>query len=112
MPAYRIYRIKENASQHFRWAAHVAGASQAKRKDYDEGALVEAANEYAAWLSLRDSESPLKVGDLLEAEDGRLKICKYVGFDSAQWILPELKTGLESAPAASGPVQSNGELLL
>ncbi len=71
MAAYRIYRMKEQASQQFRWAPHVSGATQIKRKDYDEG----------------------------------LRICKYVGFDAAQWIVPEVKTGLESAPVAAGPPQ-------
>ena len=40
---------------------------------------------------MRDSEEPLAVGDLLETEDGQLRICKYVGFEPAQWVLPEPK---------------------
>jgi hypothetical protein len=32
-----------------------------------------------------------------------------VGFDAAQWIAPEVKTGLESAPAAAGPPQGSCE---
>ena len=103
MAVYRIYRMKDQASQQFRWAPHVSGATQIKRKDYDEGASIEAGNEYAAWQSLRDSGSPLRVGDLLESPGGELRICKYVGFESAQWIAPEVKTGLESAPVAAGP---------
>jgi hypothetical protein len=109
MAVYRIYRMKEQASQQFRWAPHVTGATQIKRKDYDEGASVDAANEYAAWQSLRDDGTPLRVGDVLEVPGGDLRICKYVGFDSAQWILPEVKTGLESAPAAAGPSQGSHE---
>jgi len=109
MAAYRIYRMKDQASQQFRWAPHVAGASQVKRKDFDEGSSVEAANEYAAWLALRDGGEPLRVGDLLESPSGELRICKYVGFDAAQWIVPEIKTGLESAPAAAGPAQGSCE---
>jgi len=109
MAAYRIYRIKEHASQQFRWAPHVSGATQIKPKDYDEGSLIEAANEYAAWQALRDTGEPLRVGDLLEDAAGGLRICKYVGFDAAQWIVPEIKTGLESAPAAAGPAQGSCE---
>ena len=41
--------------------------------------------------SLRDSGDPLAVGDLLETGDGQLRICKYVGFEPAQWVLPEPK---------------------
>ncbi|MEO7649653.1 MAG: hypothetical protein ABIZ80_04245 [Bryobacteraceae bacterium] len=103
MLAYRIYRIKESASQQFRWAPHVSGATQVKRKDYDEGGEVEAGNQYGAWIALRDAGTPLRVGDILEQPDGDLSICKYVGFDVAQWIVPEVKTGLESTPPASGP---------
>lgn len=109
MAAYKIYRMKEQASQQFRWAPHVSGATQVKRKDYEEGDSVEAQNEYAAWQALREAGAPLRVGDLLESADGALSICKYVGFDAAQWIVPELKTGLESTPLAAGPPQNSCE---
>ena len=109
MAAYRIYRMKEQASQQFRWTPHVSGATQIKRKDYDEAASIEASNEYAAWQALREAGTPLRVGDLLESQSGDLRICKYVGFDAAQWIAPEVKTGLESAPAAAGPPQGSCE---
>ena len=111
MAAYRIYRMKDPASQQFRWAPHVSGSTQIKRKDYDEDASIEAGNEYAAWQALRDTSAPLRVGDLLEGPAGELRICKYVGFDAAQWILPEVKTGLESAPVAAGPAQGSCEAL-
>ena len=109
MAAYRMYRMKEQVSQQFRWAPHVSGASQIKRKDYEEAGPIEAANEYAAWQALRDAGTPLRVGDLLESSSDELRICKYVGFDAAQWIAPEVKTGLESAPAAAGPPQGSCE---
>ena len=32
MPNYRIYRMKESPRQHFRWAPHVSGAANVKRK--------------------------------------------------------------------------------
>ena len=104
MLAYRIYRIKESASQQFRWAPHVSGAAEVRRKDYDEGGEVQAGNEYAAWIAMREAGTPLRVGDVLEQPGGELRLCKYVGFDAARWIVPEVKTGLESAPLASGPV--------
>jgi hypothetical protein len=102
MPSFRIYRLKENPSQQFRWAPHVSGATQIKRKDYDEDGAVEAGNEYAAWQVLHPTSQALRVGDLLESESGVLRICKYVGFEEAVWIVPELKTGLESLPPATG----------
>jgi hypothetical protein len=109
MAAYLIYRMKDQASQQFRWAPHVSGATQIKRKDYEQGASIDAGNEYAAWQALRDMGSPLRVGDLLESPSGELRICKYVGFDAAQWIAPEVKTGLESAPVAAGPAPGSCE---
>ena len=93
MPAYRIHRLKENQRQQFRWAPHTSGAAFVKPKDYAEGGGVEAPGAYAAWMSLRDTEQALQVGDLLEAEDGKLYICKYVGFEEARWVLPEVQTG-------------------
>ena len=58
---------------------------------------------------MRDAGTSLRVGDLLEGPGGELRICKYVGFDAAQWIVPDVKTGLESAPAAAGPAQDPHE---
>lgn len=95
--------MKDSPRQQFRFAPHVSGCAGVKPKDYDPKGEIEAANEYEAWRVSRASERPLDVGDLLENEKGELRICKYVGFETAQWILPEVKSGLESAPAASGP---------
>ena len=103
MPQFVIYRLKENPRQQFRWAPHVSGNTPVKRKDYDAGGTMEAENEYALWSILKDGEEALRVGDVLESADGRLSICKYVGFESAEWVLPQIKTGLECEPAASGP---------
>ncbi len=92
--------MKDSPRQQFRWAPHVSGAANVKPKDYEECGSVEAANEYEAWRQLRDTERPLEVGDLLETESGALRICKYVGFEAAQWLLPEPKTAAEAQPAS------------
>jgi hypothetical protein len=34
-----------------------------------------------------------------------LRIVKYVGFEEARWVLPEVKTGLENTPVAAGAVE-------
>ena len=75
--------------QQFRWAPHVSGTATVKPKDYDPDGNVEASNEYAAWRALREAGQPLGVGDLLETDEGQLCICKYVGFEPAQWVQPE-----------------------
>jgi hypothetical protein len=104
MAMYRVYRMKDAPRQQFRWAPHVAGAASVRAKDYEPGGEVQADSEYDAWIRLRASERPLAVGDLLEAEGGALRICKYVGFESASWIVPEAKSAPE-APSAE-PAQT------
>jgi hypothetical protein len=103
MPNYRIHRMKDSPRQQFRFAPHVSGVAHVKPKDYQDSGHVAAANEYEAWRLLRDSERALEIGDMLESESGELRICKYVGFEQAEWIVPEVKSGLESVPPASGP---------
>jgi hypothetical protein len=43
---------------------------------------------------LRESPQGIEVGDLLETDTGELSICKYVGFDAAQWVLPAEPTAI------------------
>jgi hypothetical protein len=99
MPLYRIYRMKDSPRQQFRWAPHVSGSASVKPKDYEQRDQIEAVHEYDAWRQLRESGQALEVGDLLETEEGRLSICKYVGFEPAQWVLPEPKLQAEPEPA-------------
>jgi hypothetical protein len=99
MPLYRIYRMKDSPRQQFRWAPHVSGCASVKPKDYDQQGEIEALHEYDAWKSLRESGEALAVGDLLEADGGRVSICKYVGFEPAQWVLPEPKAPAGATPA-------------
>ena len=91
MPAYRIFRMKEHVRQNFRWQPHTSGAAAVKPRDFEPADTVESANAYSCWLELKDTGSALQVGDLLEAEDATLRIYKYVGFEDAQWVLPEVK---------------------
>jgi hypothetical protein len=98
--------MKDSPRQQFRFAPHVTGVAHVKPKDFQDAGYIEAANEYVAWRMLRESDHALAVGDVLEGESGELRICKYVGFEAAQWIVPEVKSGLESVPPASGPGES------
>ena len=97
MPAYQIHRLKESHRQQFRWAPHTSGVTVAKPRDYEPGAMVEAASPYAVWLALRDTEQPLQVGDLLEIAGAELRIYKYIGFEEARWWTPEPVTTPESS---------------
>ena len=92
MAAFRIYRMKESSRQQFRWTPHTAGSCQVKLKDYEEAGEIEEQGFYAAWSALRDSPRPLAVGDLLERGGEELRICKYIGFEEARWLEPEVKT--------------------
>ena len=102
MPTFQIYRMKEGARQSFRAAPHTAGLASLKPKDYDKGPQADGSSAYAAWADLNRTDAPLDVGDVLEAPDGSLKIYKYVGFEDARWVLPDVKTGMEGLPAAAG----------
>ena len=102
MPLYRIFRMRDSRRQHFRLASHTRGMSQVKPGDYERDGEVDAASPYAAGAALRETEKALDVGDILEFNDGQLRICKYVGFEEAQWHIPEVKTGLETDPLAAG----------
>jgi hypothetical protein len=103
MPVYRIYRMKDAPRQQFRWAPHVSGSASAKPRDYEPAGPVEARHEYDAWRILRDNGQPLAVGDLLETEDGQLRLCKYVGFEPAQWVTPEPRHPADAESAGTQP---------
>jgi len=93
MPAYQIHRLKETQRQQFRWAPHTPGVTIVKLKDYEPGPVIEAASPYALWLSLRESDNAIAVGDLIEVSSGEpggeLRILKYIGFEEARWYVPE-----------------------
>ena len=94
--------MKESTRQQFRWAPHTIGITAIKPKDYDLTVTVEANTPYAVWIQLKDSADALQVGDILESESGDLRIYKYVGFEEAQWVLPEMKTSTETPSVTTG----------
>jgi|SRR5580700_1627499 hypothetical protein len=100
MPRYQIHRLKEIPRQQFRWAPHTPGVSIVKMKDYEPGPIVEAASPYALWLAVRDTEDAIAVGDVIEQDGGQLRIFKYIGFEEAQWYVPE-----PAAAATPEPVE-------
>ena len=89
MPAYHIHRLKDTPRQQFRWAPHTPGVTIVKPKDYEPGPVIEAASPYALWIALRESETRLAVGDLIEDPGNELRILKYIGFEEARWYVPE-----------------------
>lgn len=102
MPVYRLFRMKEEKRQQFRWAPHTSGITQVKPKDFEEAGSIEAENAYSLWTQLRGGPDALQIGDLLELPGGELRIFKFVGLEEARWVLPEVKTGIELQAAAAG----------
>lgn len=103
MPVFRIHRMKETPRQQFRWAPHVSGIANVKPRDYEPADTIEAESEYAAWAILRNAETPLSIGDILETASGELRICKYVGFEAARWLIQEKPTPDQSVDPQSSP---------
>src|SRR3989442_763637 len=95
MVRYRIYYLKESQRQHFRHAPPAPGPLNLKMKDYEPGGDIEASSPYAVWKHMRAklddgvARRPIGVGDALETDTGTLLVCKYVGFEEAQWWVPE-----------------------
>lgn len=111
MPLFRLHRMKDVPRQQFRWAPHTSGVTAIKPKDFEPAGELQAAGFYDAWMNLRGTEGAVEIGDVLESEAGEIRICKYVGFEEARWVLPEVKSGLESAPLAAGsPVMQSAGL--
>jgi hypothetical protein len=111
VPLYRIHRMRDHVRASFRNAPHTSGVAQVKPRDFlpqpeilETAETIEAASPYAAWHELLGAERPLIIGDLLEAMDngqpGKLYLCKYVGFDEAQWVIPEATAPAQAAEAA------------
>ncbi len=103
MPDYRVFRLKDNLRQQFRWAPHLSGVTLVKPKDYEEADSLEAPSPYAGWHALRGTERELQIGDVLSIDGVELRILKYVGFEEAKWLLPEVKAAEEAGEPAMEP---------
>jgi hypothetical protein len=105
MANYTIHRLKDHHRQAFRSAPHVSGAASVKPNHYEPAGTIEAPSSYAAYFQMRDSGTPLEVGDLLEDERGALRICKFVGFEEATWVIPEPRS--EMLPYQDGSISDS-----
>jgi hypothetical protein len=103
--------MRDYARASFRNAAHTSGVAAVKPRDFlplaEVPETVEAPSPYAAWHELLATKTPLIIGDLLETEAGELFLCKYVGFEKAQWVLPEPNAEAAApAMATAGPAEA------
>lgn len=110
MPRYRVLYLKdESLVERFRSQPPRPGPASLKPKDYQPVAEIEAPNEYTVWKMLQGEGAaarnlrPMGVGDALEAEPERLRVCRFMGFDDAVWFTfePKPKPG-EDQPEAPG----------
>jgi hypothetical protein len=99
MPSYRVHRLRDHLKQQFRYAPHLSGVATVKPRDYVAGDSVNAPSPYAAFFRMKEAGTPLEVGDVLES-DGTLRIFKFVGFEEAQWAIPETKPEAVEEPRA------------
>ncbi len=93
---YRVHRMKDTPRENFRWAPHTGGLATVRIKDYEAQEEIDAVSPYAAWKLLLNQARPLRPGDLLEpvpddGATGELQIAKYIGFEPAQWFIPEIR---------------------
>lgn len=91
MATFHIHRLRDSAQDKFRWAPQQsATATLLKPSDYSEDGEIEAQSTYEAWLLLRKEHRELRVGDVLVDVKGGVEICKYAGFEPAEWIVTDL----------------------
>lgn len=100
MPRYLIHRMKEGPGESFRWAAHTGGLAIVKPKDYEVPEEIEGDSPYQVWKLMAEQGRALHPGDLLEMYGPEadpqqprqaMWIIKYIGFEPAQWLTPDLK---------------------
>ena len=109
MARYRIYYLKDSHRPQFRHAPPSPGPVKLKMRDYQPGGEIEASSPYAAWKQTREEQGerrPIEVGDALETDTGALLVCKFVGFEEAQWWLPEAPPPPAVTPPSEAPAES------
>ena len=112
MSLYRVLFLREDLSRRFREMPAAAVKTRLREKDYAPALEIEAPNEYAAWQAL---QSPIEggrrftVGDVLEAPEGKLRLCLFGGFEEATWWTPEVRDAA-SAPSGNDPPGGGGSV--
>jgi hypothetical protein len=111
MPTYRVLYLRDQSLiEKFQSHVPTEGPASLKPKDYVQVAEIEAPNEYAVWKMLQGEGAAARrlramvVGDALEAEPGKPRVCRFAGFDDAVWFTFEPKKKDEAS--ATGPSES------
>jgi hypothetical protein len=110
MPTYKVLYLKDDSLiEKFRSQIPHEGPASLRPANYQQVAEVEAPNEYAVWQMLRGEGArernlrPMVVGDALELETGKPRVCRFSGFDDAVWFTFEPKKKEEEASATEAP---------
>lgn len=119
MPTYKVLYLKDQSLIE-RFQSHIPteGPASLKPKDYVQVAEIEAPNEYAVWKMLQGDGAterelrPMVVGDALEVETGKPRVCRFAGFDDAVWFTFEPKkkdegSATESSAAGENPADAS-----
>ncbi|SRR6266478_3584553 len=93
MPTYKVLYLKDQAAiDRFRAQPPPDGVTSIKAKDYEQVATIDAPHEYAVWRMLQGEASAqhnvpreMGVGDVLEIEGAKPRVCRFSGFDDAVW---------------------------
>lgn len=105
MPLFGIFRLRDTAQERFRWSPKATSSSSPsevlslKPTEYRDDGEIEATSPYAAWEQSRLGGNEVRVGDVVQDRDGNtLWICKFNGFERAQWA--ETEATEDQLPAA------------
>src|SRR5260221_14701159 len=110
MPTYKVLYLKDQAAiDRFRAQPPPDGVTSIKAKDYEQVATIEAPHEYAVWRTLQGEDSTqqsvppgvprnMGVGDVLELEGAKPRVCRFSGFDDAAWWVFQHKAKTTDEP--------------
>jgi hypothetical protein len=110
MPRFGIFRLRDSSQERFRWSPKAASSASAgeaftlKPSEYRDDGEVEAASPYAVWEKTRLGGNEVRVGDVVvDVEAEALWICKFNGFERAQWAVAGAD---ENQPSAASPTEA------
>lgn len=107
MANFFIRRLRNSQQEKLRWSpqATTTTVTVLKPADYQDDGQIEATSPYQAWQLLRERGEDLRVGDVLVEENGPTQMCRYSGFEEAEWLV----TGPEESQRAASGMEKEGD---
>jgi hypothetical protein len=89
MANFTIRRLRDSQQEKLRWSPQATTTTLPvlKPSDYRDDGQVQAISPYQAWQLLRERGEDLRIGDVLVDENGATVICRYSGFEEAEWLV-------------------------